>query len=197
MRNDQVSHVFIDYENLQPEQVPALNQPDIDLVVLVGVKQRKIPIELASSLQPLGARARYVEVDATAPNALDFHIAYLAGRALAEDPKGSVHVVSKDKGFDPLIRYLRRTGHRAYRVDSLKFLMRVDTVKTLDLDGRAEVAWEMLEQFSGKPRTLERLQHTLKTLFHGALNEEEVDLVIDRLRSAARFSFNGADVLYT
>ncbi len=76
----QTNHVFIDYGNLQPQNIPSLNHPDLRLVILVGALQKKIPVELASSLQPLGDRAQYIEIDASAPNALDFHIAYLVGR---------------------------------------------------------------------------------------------------------------------
>lgn len=190
------SHVFIDYENLQPQNIPALNQPDIRLVVLVGVLQKKIPVELAASLQPLGSRAEYVEIDASGPNALDFHIAYLAGRTTASDPEASVHIVSRDKGFDPLVRYLRRTGVAAFRVDSLKFMMRVDTVKALDLDARALLAWDMIEQFSGRPKTVERLHKTLKSLFQGGLDDKEIQQVVNRLELSQRVTVSGQDVSY-
>lgn len=191
-----VNHVFIDYENLQPAAVPALNHPDVRLVLLFGAKQRKVPLDLAVSIQPLGARVSYVEVDASAPEALDFHLIYLVGRTLAADPGAGIHIVSRDKGYDPLIRYLRNTGHRAFRVDSLKFLMRVDSVKALDLASRTELAWQMLNQYDGKPRTLERLHKTLKTLFHGALPEAEIADVVERLSAAGRYVRDGDEIRF-
>lgn len=192
----QINHVFIDYENLQPQNIPSLNHPDVRLVILVGAQQKKVPIELAASLQPLGSRAQYIEIDASAPNALDFHIAYLVGRTTAADAEAAVHIISRDKGYDPLVRYLRRSGVRAFRVDSVKFLMRVDTVKSLDLAARALLACDMLDQFSGKPKTSERLQQTLKTLFHGALNDDEIGLVIDRLEQTGYFAVIAGEIKY-
>lgn len=177
--------------------VPALNHPDVRLVLLFGAKQRKVPLDLAVSIQPLGATVSYVEVDASAPEALDFHLTYLVGRTLATDPGAGIHIVSRDKGFDPLIRYLRNTGHRAFRVDSLRFLMRVDTVKALDPASRTELAWQMLNQYDGKPRTLERLHKTLKTLFHGALPEAESADVVERLSAAGRYVRDGDEIRFT
>ena len=53
-------------------------------------------------MQALGDRANYVEIDGSGPNALDFHIAYYIGELATADPTGSFHVISKDKGSDPI-----------------------------------------------------------------------------------------------
>ena len=37
----------------------------------------------------------------------DFHIAYYIGRLAAETPDAFFHVISKDTGFDPLIKHLK------------------------------------------------------------------------------------------
>jgi PIN domain len=39
--------------------------------------------------------------------ALDFHIANYIGKLSAAHPDASFHIISKDKGFDPLIKHLQ------------------------------------------------------------------------------------------
>jgi len=54
-----------------------------------------------------------VRLTATGKNALDFTLAYYVGRAVAADPTGFFHIVSKDTGYDPLIEHLRSKHIRA------------------------------------------------------------------------------------
>ncbi len=52
------------------------------------------------------------------PNALDFHIAFYLGRELAAAAPECV-ILSRDTGFDPLMRHLQELGHTCRRVISL------------------------------------------------------------------------------
>src|SRR6185369_15922217 len=49
----------------------------------------------------------YVQISSHGPSALDFHIAYYIGRLAAAHPDAYFHIISKDKGFDPLINHLK------------------------------------------------------------------------------------------
>src|SRR5690606_684627 len=48
-------------------------------------------------------------------NALDFHIAFYMGKTSASDPGSEFVVISKDTGYDPLLRHLRASGIKATR----------------------------------------------------------------------------------
>ena len=48
---------------------------------------------------------------------MDFHIAFYIGRLSKEEPGSEFHIVSKDKGFDPLVQHLRSLKIKASRVD--------------------------------------------------------------------------------
>lgn len=103
-------YLLLDFENVQPANLAALQQPDTHVLVFVGANQSKIPLETAMALQQLGKTAAYVQIAGSGPNALDFHIAYYIGKLAAEQKDAQFHIVSKDRGFDPLIEHLRVQG---------------------------------------------------------------------------------------
>ena len=85
----------------------------------VAQNQTKVPLEIAAAMQKLGPRAQYIRITGVGRNALDFHIAYYVGRLTAEDPSTIFHVVSRDKGFDPLIQHLKAHKFLAFRSESV------------------------------------------------------------------------------
>jgi hypothetical protein len=112
-------YVLVDYENVQPASLGGLDGQDVHVIVFVGASQTKIPIELAAAMQRLGARGEYVRISGNGPNALDFHIACHLGERIARDPFADFRIVSKDTGFDPLVRHLRARGFLVRRVASI------------------------------------------------------------------------------
>ena len=106
------NYVLIDFENVQPKNLELLAEHPLKVYVFVGETQAKIPFDLADSMQLLGNNARYVKITGTGQNALDFHIAYYVGLLAAKEPDASFSIISKDKGFDPLVRHL--TGKKVH-----------------------------------------------------------------------------------
>ncbi|MCY0856876.1 PIN domain-containing protein [Cupriavidus sp. D39] len=112
--------VLVDFENVQAIDFARL-RPAARLAVFAGEGQRKVPIEVAMGLQAMGERARWVKASGAGPNALDFHIAFELGRMVQAGERGPVVVLSKDKGFDPLLAWLSaETGIRASRASSIE-----------------------------------------------------------------------------
>lgn len=116
------NYVLIDYENVQPKDLAILNGHPFKVIVFVGANQEKIPFSVASALQALGSNAEYVKICGNGSNALDFHIAFYIGEIAAKDPEAYFHIVSKDTGFDPLIKHLkeRKIFLRATRTRSCR-----------------------------------------------------------------------------
>ena len=115
--NDRV--LLLDLENVQTvnlAKVPEYAQ----VLVFYGLTQKKLPEELVVQAQPLGTRLQWIKIAGQGPNALDFHIAYYLGKTLTARPQAHCAVLSKDKGFDPLIRHLHGLGYTCRRVASLK-----------------------------------------------------------------------------
>ena len=97
--------LLVDFENVQPADLSQLDD-GFHVIVFVGANQKSIPIELVKNLQKLGNRVDWQKVDGNGSNALDFFIACQLGRVLEKSPQFQCFVLSKDKGFDPLLRHL-------------------------------------------------------------------------------------------
>ena len=55
-----------------------------------------------------GENGQYVKISGNGKNALDFHLAYYVGELATNDPEVYLHVISKDTGFDHLIKHLKK-----------------------------------------------------------------------------------------
>ena len=109
------NYVLVDYENVQPADISLLGTGPFKVRVFLGPNQAKIPVGLAAALQALGRDAEYVLLATAGSNALDFHIAYYVGVLSASEPTAVFHIISKDTGFDPLLKHLKARGVRAHR----------------------------------------------------------------------------------
>ena len=82
------NYVLIDFENIQPKSLAALEQDHFKVFVFVGASQAKLPFEVVNSVQRMGIKAEYVQISGNGPNALDLHIAYYIRNAnVHADPK--------------------------------------------------------------------------------------------------------------
>ncbi len=111
--------ILIDFENVQPESLSAVEQAKFSVIVFVGASQTKVSFEIASALQQMGPNATYVKISGNGKNALDFHIAFWIGQLSSRFPAAAFHIISKDNGFDPLIAHLRERGISATRRPSI------------------------------------------------------------------------------
>lgn len=106
--------LLVDYENIQPVfRVGSLS--DTRLIVFHGAQQRDAPAKLKSQLSSINAE--FVRCTKTGKNALDFHLTYYLGRLVAQHPNDDFHVLSKDKGYDPLIEHLKTAGADVRRLE--------------------------------------------------------------------------------
>ncbi len=111
-------YILIDYENVQTKSLSVLQgapSQAFRIMVFVGANQSKLPVALVSSMQGFGDKAQYVRITGSGRNALDFHIACYLGMLTERDPGGIFHVISKDTGYDQLIRHLKEKKINATR----------------------------------------------------------------------------------
>jgi len=114
------NYVLIDYENVQASSLELLVEPHFYLRVFLGPNNTKLPTELAVAVHRLRERADYIQLETPGANALDFHIAYYLGQLASADPTGFFHIISRDKGFDPLLKHLKSKGIFALRSESIE-----------------------------------------------------------------------------
>ena len=117
-----INHVFVDFENVHEIDLAVIGSKAVTFTLLVGSRQTKLDISLVEKLFEHAASVQLVRLTAVGKNALDFALAYYVGRAVAADPTGFFHIVSKDTGYDPLIEHLRRKHIRVRRHNSFASL---------------------------------------------------------------------------
>jgi NTP pyrophosphatase (non-canonical NTP hydrolase) len=101
-----VTHVLIDYENVQPTeaQVRALVPQATRLWVFHGPHQKDMATRFAS----FGSGLSIVPISQTGKNALDFHLSFYMGYIAARHPTGHFVVLANDKGYEPMLEHARQ-----------------------------------------------------------------------------------------
>lgn len=192
------NYVLIDYENVQPNDIAALEHEHFRVIVFVGVHQTKIAFQTAEALQRLGPKAEYVKLSSGGPDALDFHIAFYIGQFAAKDPTACFHIISKDTGFDPLIRHLKERKVFAWRVKSVGEIPLVKAGSAKSLTDRLAVVVEGLQKRgAGKPRTVTTLSGTINNMFLKQLSADEIASLVTELQSRGLVTVNDTKVSYS
>jgi len=114
-----VHHVFVDFENVPTVDLVGIGGKPVEVVLLLGKSQKRLELHLVQQIHQQAAQVRLIEMNASGKNALDFALSFHLGRAVAGLPATDLfHIVSRDKGFDPLIAHLRQGGIEIVRHDS-------------------------------------------------------------------------------
>ena len=177
------NYILIDFENVQPKSLTQLTDHPFKVIVFVGANQSKIPIELVRMLQPLGDNVDYIQISGKGPDALDFHIAYYIGDLSAKDPKGYFHIISKDKGFDPLITHLKTKKIQVVRSVDISEIPMLKISNAISMDDRiAAVKKNLIGRGTSVPRKDTTLLNTVKSMFANDIATDELHRVIDELK---------------
>ncbi len=191
------NYVLIDYENVQPAAMSALEQECFKVIIFVGASQAKVSFEVASALQRMGTKASYVKISGNGSNALDFHIAFYIGQLAMTEPDAYFHIISKDIGFDPLVAHLKSKKIFACRSKEVTDipLIKAANSKTL-IEKQAVIVANLQQRGSSKPRTLKTLSSTINSLFQKSLPEEELASLLQGLQTQGVINIKDTKVSY-
>ena len=120
-----LTYILVDFENVQPQaaDLSLLRGDDFRVRIFHGAHQNKFDADVLKALLPLGDKADVVQSDRQGPNVLDFHISFYLGRLLQEhvnQQAARFFVISKDRGFDSLIKHIGSLGFEAHRVATIR-----------------------------------------------------------------------------
>jgi len=189
--------VLVDFENVQPKDLGLLKDDLFKVKLFLGPNQSKIPVALASSLQSLGNNAEYIVLETAGNNALDFHIAYYIGLLSAEDPSAFFHIISKDSGFDPLIKHLKGRKVFAQRSTCIANIPYFKATLPATSEAQIEVVVaDLIRRKTSKPRTQKTLLSTLHALFKKELSEQQLSQLFASLCSRGVVKVDGTKVSY-
>jgi hypothetical protein len=177
------NYVLIDYENVQPKDLAVLNGHPFKIMVFVGANQEKIPFSMASALQSLGSKAEYVKISGNGNNALDFHIAFYIGQIAAQDPDAYFHIVSKDAGFDPLIKHLKQKKIFAQRERDVAEIPLIRISNTTSVEDKIDaIVKNLAARGPSRPRKIATLANTINAMFMKTLAEADVNAIIAQMQ---------------
>lgn len=162
------NYVLIDYENVQVKSLALLTGDQFRVRVFLGKSNTKIHSELAIAMQKLGNRAEYIMLESSGSNALDFHIAYYLGVLAAADPGAMFHIISKDTGFDPLVKHLNTRSVLAARS------MSIEAMSCFDSSAARESSVSPLKQRKVAPSSKGK---------SSPVQEEQIKAVIENLNN--------------
>ncbi|MGL4574463.1 MAG: PIN domain-containing protein [Burkholderiaceae bacterium] len=189
--------VLIDYENVQPEIMASLMAEHFKVIVFVGANQTKIPFETVEALQRMGSQAEYVRISGNGSNALDFHIAFYIGQLATQNQDAFFHIVSKDKGFDPLIQHLKSKKIFSARSNDISEIPAIKALVAKSPSQRLDLALSKLKGMAARPRTAKTLKSTLSALFQKKASDSELDSLIDALQEKGHVTVKDAKVSYS
>ena len=188
--------LLIDYENIQ--KVNLSDVPDNTLVrVFVGQSQKNIPFELVQQAQRFGQCIEWIKIEGQGSNALDFHIAFYLGKLQTEHKRASFIILSKDKGFDPLIKYINKSKVSCRRINSLFELSNVSDNHSKDQNLKRTIELLSKIEKSKRPRKRTTLSKHILSIFQKKLDGPEIDKIVDYLFIEKLISETGGKLSYS
>jgi hypothetical protein len=198
MAAPQTSYILIDHENvhsLDPGKIAGL---PVKVLVFLGKQTTKLAVADVRKLLEHPGQIELITISGQGKNVLDFHIAYYAGRISAADPHASIHIISRDKGFDPLIAHLKTRAVLAQRSERTPDLRNRGkaAVELLSAEERVErVTHHLVKIAKARPRRRETLSSSIAALFGKQLGEHEVVAVIAALEEAGKLMIDEKGVV--
>jgi hypothetical protein len=182
---------------VQPKNLEILKNHPFKIIAFVGAHQVKIPFALVAAMQMLGENAEYIKIGGNGKNALDFHIAFYIGELSAKHPNAFFHIISKDTGFDPLVKHLKA---KKIRVQREKDLAEISVLRMSSATSHDEKIEAIVNNLSGRgpsrPRKVKTLLNTINSLFTKKLDEKELTELIDELVKRQLIAVNQGNVSY-
>lgn len=181
-KSARVNYIFIDYENVQPNMFKFPDEYIFKVFIFVGSNQKKLPIEFVESIQSLGDNAKYILISGSGKNALDFHIAYYLGKYSEESSDGYFHIVSKDSGYDPLVKHIKEKKILINRYSDINDIPAIKSSDNdlLPIDKKVALVAEHLKRRGNtKPRKPETLTNAINSLFARKLNDKQLKEIIN------------------
>ena len=174
--------ILVDFENIQKFDFDNIDTTNTNIAIFVGKSQNKIPFALVEKAQSFGDRLIWVKIAGDGKNNLDFHLAFELGRLCERmDKDVELIVLSKDSGYDSLIRYVNELGIKTRRIANPAELS--DSKKQLPSSNFTKYIVNNLNKIDGqkRPRTLRTLKKHIESLLREKAGPSEIDAILEEM----------------
>ncbi len=128
---------------------------------------------------------------------MDFHIAYYIEELATIDQKGYFHIISKDTGFDPLIKHIKSRGIKILREKDLAEIPILRISSSTNKDEKIEAIIKNLAgRGQSRPRKIKTLVNTINSLFSEDMIEKDLLSLVKQLEDQKYISVNNGNVSY-
>lgn len=118
MAEQKANHqVFVDFENTQNIDLNLTRNKNIKVILLMGEKQKNLSISFVKQLLCYSNKIQIIETQSSGKNALDFILAFYLGQSYTLNKQHYFYIISKDKGYDSLIKHLNFLNINIERYD--------------------------------------------------------------------------------
>lgn len=176
-------YIYVDYENMSNLK-NLLPGEDRKYFFFIGAGQERIKKSLV--LDSNEVCVEWIGIEGQGKNALDFYIAYFIAKNDEKEDEDAQHfILSKDKGFDPLISYINKKRsceivHRIITLDELNDIQEDEK----DIVQKCEKVLDNLKgiQSAKRPKSENKLKAHIHT-FSKKENwtDEEIQKIINEL----------------
>jgi hypothetical protein len=174
--------ILVDFENIQRLDFDNMDISNTNLAIFVGKSQNKIPFSLVEKAQSFGERLVWIKIAGDGKNNLDFHLAFELGRLCERmDKDVELIILSKDSGYDSLIRYINELGIKTRRIANPAELS--DNTKPLPSSNFTKYIVNNLMKIDGqkRPRTIRTLRKHIESLLRDKAGASEIDAILEEM----------------
>lgn len=188
-------YIFVDYENVREVDLDLVANRPVQVELVLGDQQKLLSVEMVKKLLKFSQQVRLVEAGKSGRNALDFVLACRVGAASVAEPQGFYHIVSRDKGFDALIAYLRK-NHILARRDETFAAALVTEAPTIAPEDRAKFVSERLRKNkTNRPKRKATLYSQINSYFGKKLTDPELAAIVQTLTQEGVIKVNEKDAV--
>jgi len=198
------SVLLVDFENVGTIKLDAI-PAGVRVPFFFGASQKSVSKEFLKCALSLGERFEPIDIAGRGKNALDFHIAFYLGEHLTRSPASRCVVLSKDKGFDPLIKYLVERGFAVRRAMTLgEAFPRPKPIVTAMAAAKQQSSdqWELALQWlagmqkNKRPRKRKGLVAHLHNHFAKKIPEADIEQFVERMIANKQLTHTGGVIMY-
>ena len=114
------------------------------------------------------------------------------------DPAGHFHIISRDRGFDPLIRHLKGKKIKVRRESDLAEIPNLRIPKKAKKDDMIdEIVKNLVGRGQSRPRKVKTLQNTINSLVAENLDNAELTALVGELKKRKFIIVDKGNVKYT